>query len=296
MPLRGEEFTGRTAEEAIERGLHQLGRKRADVDIEILDRGKPANMLGLGGEDARVMLTFDEAAAEPEPLVDEAEVPRRPGGPRDAAAADASRPQPEDLTAGAAILATLLEKMGVQADVEVSDDPDAEGLEVGGPDLDVLIGRGGENLVAVQQIVSAITSRQVGRTVHVPVDIEGFRRRREQQLREVATRVAARVRASGQAVTLEPMLAYERRIVHLAVQDQPGIRTESVGIEPNRRIVILSTAPGARGPLAPRPSGPGGFRSRPPAAPYGPRRGFGPRPGGFRPRPGGPGPTSDRMR
>lgn len=295
MPLRGEEFTGRTAEEAIERGLHQLGRKRSEVDIEILDRGKPANMLGLGGEDARVMLTFDESAIEPEPVEDEAEVPRRPGAPRGAAADDASRPQPEDLVAGAAILAALLEKMGVQADVEVSDDPESEGLEVGGPDLDVLIGRGGENLVAVQQIVSAITSRQVGRTVHVPVDVEGFRKRREQQLREVATRVASRVKASGQAVTLEPMLAYERRIVHLAIQDQSGIRTESVGIEPNRRIVVLSTAPGARGPVAPRPAAPGGFRPRPAPSQYGPRRDFGPRPGGIRPRPGGAGPT-DRMR
>lgn len=73
MPLRGEEFTGRTVEEAIERGLHQLGRRRADVDIEILERGKPANMLGLGGEDARVMLSFDESLREPEPAVDEAE-------------------------------------------------------------------------------------------------------------------------------------------------------------------------------------------------------------------------------
>lgn len=295
MPLRGEEFTGRTAEEAIERGLHQLGRKRGEVDIEILDRGKPANMLGLGGEDARVMLTFDESASEPEPVEDEAEVPRRPGVSR-GTADDTSRPQPEDLAAGAAILAALLDKMGVQADVEVSGDPENEGLEVGGPDLEALIGRGGENLVAVQQIVSAITSRQVGRTVHVPVDVEGFRRRREQQLREVSLRVASRVKASGQAVTLEPMLAYERRIVHLAIQDQAGIRTESVGIEPNRRIVILSTAPGARGPLAPRPVAPGGFRPRPVASPYGPRRGFGPRPGGFRPRPGGPGPTTDRTR
>lgn len=295
MPLRGEEFTGRTAEEAIERGLHQLGRKRSEVDIEILDRGKPANMLGLGGEDARVMLTFDEIASEPEPVEDEAEVPRRPGASR-GTADDASRPQPEDLAAGAAILAALLEKMGVQADVEVSDDPESEGLEVGGPDLDVLIGRGGENLVAVQQIVSAITSRRVGRTVHVPVDIEGFRRRREQQLREVALRVASRVKASGQAVTLEPMLAYERRIVHLAIQDQGGIRTESVGIEPNRRIVILSTAPGSRGPMPPRPIAPGGFRPRPAPSQYGPRRDFGPRPGGFRPRPGGPGPTTDRTR
>ena len=135
---------------------------------------------------------------------------------------------------------------------------------------------------------SAMTSRRVGRTVHVPVDIEGYRRRREDQLREVALRVAGRVKATGQAVTLEPMLAYERRIVHLAVQDTAGVRTESVGVDPNRRVVISSTAPGARGPapFAGRPpfrGGPG--RPGPRPGGYGPRRGFGPRPGGYRPRP-----------
>jgi len=301
MPLRGEEFTGRTVEEAIERGLHQLGRRRADVDIEILERGKPANMLGLGGEDARVMLSFDESVREPEPVVDEAEVPRRPDARRGAGGSEEEPAFAEELAIGVTILSELLEKLGVQADVELSEEKDREGLDVLGPDLGALIGRGGENLVALQQIVSAITSRRVGRTVHVPVDVEGYRRRREDQLREVAVRVASRVRTSGQAVTLEPMLAYERRIVHLAVQEQPGIRTESVGIEPNRRVVISSTAPGARGPVpvAPFRPSPGGFRPRPGgapsgAAPYGPRRDFGPRPGGFRPRPGGPSGPGDR--
>ena len=163
-----------------------------------------------------------------------------------------------------------------------------EGIDVLGAELGALIGRGGENLVALQQIVSAITSKKVGRSVHVPVDIEGYRRRREDQLREIAQRVASRVRASGQAVTLEPMLAYERRIVHLSVQGQPGLKTESVGMEPNRRVVISSTAPGARGPFREGPPS-GGFRPRPPGGPgtggYGPRRGYGPRPGGYRPRP-----------
>src|ERR671937_1833821 len=75
-PLRGEEFTGRSVEEAIERGLRALGRKRTDVDIEVLEKGKPANVLGMGGEDARVLLSFQEdAVAEPEPAVDEAEIP-----------------------------------------------------------------------------------------------------------------------------------------------------------------------------------------------------------------------------
>jgi spoIIIJ-associated protein len=288
-PLRGEEFTGRSVEEAIERGLRALGRKRADVDIEILEKGKPANVLGIGGEDARVLLSFqeEEQPAEPEPVVDESEVPRRPDALREREDESEETAPPafaEELAAGADVLRDLLALMGVEAEVTLDDRPRQEGIEVLGPDLGALIGRGGENLVALQQITSAITSRRVGRTVHVPLDIEGYRRRREEQLREIALRVASRVRATGQAVTLEPMLAYERRVVHLAVQDTPGVKTESVGVDPNRRVVISSTAPGARGPAPFRPGGPGGFRGGGGPGRYGPRRGFGPRPGGYRPR------------
>jgi spoIIIJ-associated protein len=287
-PLRGEEYTGRSVEEAIERGLRALHKKRTEVDIEILEKGKPANVLGIGGEDARVLLTFqeEETAPEPQPTVDEAEVPRRPDAMRERAdeAEEAPPVNPEDLTAGVGVLTELLELMGIDAEVKIDDQPNSEGIDVLGPDLGALIGRGGENLVALQQITSAMTSRRVGRTVHVPLDIEGYRRRREEQLREIATRVASRVRATGQAVTLEPMLAYERRIVHLAVQDSPGVKTESVGVDPNRRVVISSTAPGARGPAPFRPRSGGAYRGGPPGR-YGPRRGFGPRPGGYRARP-----------
>jgi len=278
-------------EEAIERGLRALGKKRTEVEYEVLEKGKPANVLGIGGEDARVLITFVEEEAPPEPLpvVDEAEVPRRPDALRERREeSEAEEPAPalaEELAAGVNVLRDLLALMGVEAEVALDDNPRHEGIEVLGPDLGALIGRGGENLVALQQITSAITSRRVGRTVHIPLDIEGYRRRREEQLREIARRVAARVRASGQAVTLEPMLAYERRIVHLAVQDTPGVKTESVGVDPNRRVVISSTAPGARGPATFRPRAPGGFRGGGGPGRYGPRRGFGPRPGGYPPRP-----------
>ncbi|MDP9245696.1 MAG: protein jag [Chloroflexota bacterium] len=306
MPLRGEEFTGRTVEEAIERGLLDLGRKRSDVDIEILERGKPANMLGMGGVDARVLLSFteEERPQEPEPVVDERDVPRRPDAVRAAAerakdeAEDAAPILAEELALGLTVLKALLEKMDVEAEVTLDDRPGMEGLNVEGAELGALIGRGGENLVALQQIVSAIASKSVGRPVHIPVDVEGYRRRREDQLREIARRVASRVQTTGQAVTLEPMLAFERRIVHLAVQEQPGIKTESVGMDPNRRVVISSTAPGARGPVAFRPARPGGFRDGPRPGPgggpggYPARRPYPPRPGGVRPpRPGGDGPA-----
>ena len=288
-PIRGDEFTGRTAEEAIERGLRELGRRRDQVDVEVLERGKPANMLGLGGEDARVLLSYEESDEAPQPSVDEREVPRRPSAPRASADEEDEGPPAyaEELPIGAAVVTDLLATMGIEAEVVIESIPGREGIEIQGDELGVLIGRGGENLVALQQVVSAITSKRVGRTVHVPVDVEGYRSRREEQLKEVAHRVAERVRATGQAVTLEPMLAYERRIVHLAVQGTPGLRTESVGLEPNRRVVISSTAPGARGPIGVGPRRPYGPRG-PMRGPGGPRRTFGSRPGGYRPRYGGP--------
>jgi spoIIIJ-associated protein len=293
-PLRGEEFTGRTVEEAIERGLHALGRKRTDVDIEILEKGKPANVLGMGGEDARVLLSYQEdaEAAQDEPAIDEAEIPRHPAAVRAERAPEEDEAPPalaEEIALGATVLRELLAQMNVEAEVALGEGARADGVDVLGDDLGALIGRGGENLIALQQIVSAIVSKRVGHSVHVGVDIEGYRRKREDQLREMAERVAGRVRSTGHAVTLEPMLAFERRVVHLAVQGQEGVKTESVGIEPNRRVVILSTAAGARAPF--RPAGgpfrrPGGYGGGAPRYGGGPRRTFGgPRPGGYRPRP-----------
>ncbi len=300
-PIRGDEFTGRTAEEAIERGLRELGKRRDQVDIEVLAKGKPANMLGMGGEDARVLLSYEESETEePQPSVDEAEVPRRPASAHGPEADDDEEASPafgEELPISGTVVGALLEVMGIEADVKIEQIPGREGVEIGGAELGILIGRGGENLVALQQVVSAITSKRVGRTVHVPIDVEGYRRRREDQLREVAKRVAERVRATDQAVTLEPMLAYERRIVHLAVQGTPGLRTESVGIEPNRRVVISSTAPGARGPVGMRPPGMRGPRpGGPMRRPMDPRRTFDPGggSGGYRPRYGASRPRIDR--
>src|SRR5881396_2366040 len=110
-PLRGEEFTGRTVEEAIERGLRSLGKKRTDVDIEVLEKGKPANVLGMGGEDARVLLSFQEDAQPEaaEPAVDEAEIPRHTASPRERADEEeaAAPTSPEDLALGATVLKDL---------------------------------------------------------------------------------------------------------------------------------------------------------------------------------------------
>src|SRR5262249_40885806 len=150
--------TGRTVEEAIERGLRDLGRKRTDVDIEVLEKGKPANVLGMGGEDARVLLSFQEEAQpdQAEPQVDEAEVPRKPAAARTAMPDDEDAPPAyaEEIALGATVLKELLAAMGIEAEVSYGEQVKTDGVEVLGADLGALIGRGGENLVALQQIVS----------------------------------------------------------------------------------------------------------------------------------------------
>src|SRR2546428_2222499 len=123
-PLRGEEFTGRSVEEATDSGLRAVGKKRTEVEYEVWEEGKPANVLGIGGEDARVLITFveDEAPSEPEPVIDEAEVPRRPDALRererreDTEAEESAPALAEELAAGARGPRALPALMGLEAD------------------------------------------------------------------------------------------------------------------------------------------------------------------------------------
>jgi spoIIIJ-associated protein len=103
----------------------------------------------------------------------------------------------------------------------------------------VLIGRRGEKLASLQHLVNLIVAKSQGQWNRIAVDVENYRGRREEQLRDVATRAAKRVQQTGKIIQLEPMPALERRIVHLALVDNPKVRTQSVGVEPSRRIVVL---------------------------------------------------------
>ena len=102
-----------------------------------------------------------------------------------------------------------------------------------------LIGRRGEKLASLQHIVNLIVARREGQLNRIMIDVENYRGRREDQLRDVADRAAQRVAQSGKIIQLEAMPAMERRIVHLALAEHESVRTQSVGVEPNRRVVIL---------------------------------------------------------
>jgi spoIIIJ-associated protein len=151
---------------------------------------------------------------------------------------------PEALATGREILEQLVSLMGYEARVEVAEGPTARITVYGANDdereaLGALIGRKGERLSALQHLVNLMLSRRMGTWTRVLVDVEDYRGRRERQVVEVATRAAEHVLESGQMLQLEPMLALERRWVHLALRDMEGIATQSIGEEPTRRVVIL---------------------------------------------------------
>jgi len=137
------------------------------------------------------------------------------------------------------VLVELLRLMGVEGTVEIGMGSETSKLNVKGSDLGVLIGRRGEKLASLQHLVNLIVAKKEGQWHRIAVDVENYRGRREDQLRDVASRAAKRVTQTGKILQLEPMPAVERRIVHMALVENDKVRTQSVGVEPNRRIVIL---------------------------------------------------------
>ncbi len=160
-------------------------------------------------------------------------------------------PEPEDRENGRLRLAQqtleeLLAKMKIKAVVQARwGDPDEPGeapsvmLDVQGNDLGALIGRKGETLAALQYIARLILSKSLNESVNLIVDVEGYRQRREQQLRRMAQRMAEQALQRQRTLTLEPMPASERRIIHLELRDHPGVRTESVGEGDRRKVTII---------------------------------------------------------
>ncbi|HEU5324399.1 MAG TPA: RNA-binding cell elongation regulator Jag/EloR [Candidatus Limnocylindria bacterium] len=137
------------------------------------------------------------------------------------------------------VLEEMLDLMGLKGTVEIASGGETARLNVKGEDLGALIGRRGEKLASLQHIVNLIVGRREGQHHRIAVDVENYRGRREEQLRDVAERAAKRVIQTGKIIQLEAMPAVERRIVHMALVDNPKVRTQSVGVEPNRRIVVL---------------------------------------------------------
>jgi spoIIIJ-associated protein len=230
-------FSGADVEQAIAAGLAELGLTRAQVQAEVLDEGS-RGILGLGSRPAVVRLTVIEATT-PEPML--APVPEawqpEPG-------------EPDPVEVAQEVLTSLLHQMGFAPQVHVyqaapgaDEDQAPTVLDVHGPGVDALIGRKGETLAALQYIVRTIVSRQLRGRLNLVVDVDGYKKRRAEQLDRLAHRMADQALEDGRTVSLEPMPAYERRLVHLALKDHPAVHTESVGEGYRRRVTIIPKQP-----------------------------------------------------
>ena len=246
MERESVEVSAKTVDEAIDDALEELGLKRQQAEIEILSAGKPG-LFGIGGEQARVRVTALEVGtarpmAEPEAVVEEgAAVEVR----------DADSPEVEQASGH---LTELLALMDLDAEVSVRA-PETPGdgigrasavLDINGDDLGLLIGRRGATLAALQYLLNVMISRKTGSRLLVSVDVEHYRRRREETLCGLARRMADRVRQTGRSITLEPMPAMERRIIHLVLAEDEAVTTGSSGEGDARKVVIYarSSRPG----------------------------------------------------
>jgi spoIIIJ-associated protein len=233
-----------TIEEAIEKGLNDLGLTEDDVDVEILDEGKKG-LFGLSTRKARVALMIknrgSEPAAEPEP----AQAPKQP---ERAEAEVVDGEESEEVSIARETIGIILEKMKVHADVSVRLGEASENrvqpvlIDIEGNDLSFLIGRKAETINALQYITSLIVGRELGRWVPLQIDVQHYRQRREDELRKLAHRIAEQVVSTGRRQVLEPMPPNERRIVHIALRDNPNIETESVGEDPRRKVTVRPKA------------------------------------------------------
>lgn len=234
-----------SVEEAVEKGLKDLGLTQADVDIEVLDEGKKG-LLGLGSRQARIALKIKGASEKKEKprkkveMVEslqtlpeeEVEVSRKIGD------------EPEEVSIARETINIILEKMHVSADVSVRLGESEENrvqpvlIDIEGNDLSFLIGRKAETINALQFITSLVVDRELGRWVPLQIDVQHYRQRREDELRKLARRIADQVVSTGRKQVLEPMPPNERRIVHIELRDNPNVETESVGEDPKRKVTV----------------------------------------------------------
>jgi spoIIIJ-associated protein len=223
------ESTGETVGEARWAALHELERRypgldRSQVDFVVLSEGE-RGLLGIGYEPARVVATL-------------LQVPEQGAAAAPAPARQAPQDESEAAAAVRDLVVHVVDGLGMDADVDIRESDEQVLATVHGPELGLLIGKHGQTIDAVQYLVNATLYRRGLRDVEAVVDAQGYRKRRERTLAEVAARAAAEVRRTGQPVALEPMTATERKIVHTKVQALDGLTTASEGLEPNRHVVV----------------------------------------------------------
>lgn len=240
MRERSWEYVGRTVDEATETALEELGLERDDIYVEILEEPQKG-FLGLGGKEARIRVE----------MIGEWEVLGKDrgdstGGPDEVEVESedmhiekvAERKLIDSTVKPVKMVNDIVEMFGIDAVVEAKDREDSIVVDVWGEDVAILIGKGGNTLDAIQYLVNICCRRTGIVSKRIIVDIEGYRKRRKARLEKEADQLARRVIQQKKRMDLPPMTPSERKTVHTALSNISGVRTESEGEDPDRRVVI----------------------------------------------------------
>ena len=208
------EITAATVEQAIEKAEAQLGLSRDQFNVEVIREGK-SGILGVGGKEAVIRVNPVTPPEKTSELVE-----------RDA------------VNGVTEILDTLLGLLGISGKVEVLSDELPLALDIKGDDLGILIGRRGQTLASLEYITKLVIAGRLKTWLPLTVDVEGYKKRRHESLQRLTLYLAEQVKSRRRAITMEPMPADERRIVHLTLADNPDVTTQSIGEGENRKVVI----------------------------------------------------------
>lgn len=264
--------SGKTRALAVAEAVRKLGCTEDDVSVFVL-QNESKGFLGIGAKPCVVEVTWETGEVEtpvvakktpvekfqrkPEPR-QERPTPVKKEEPAEQPAAPVPAQQEEEQPAAPVatvevgekeaearqFLADVLDKMHVQAEMTITSQKDEMRIEFTGPDMGIIIGRRGETLDALQYLTSLVVNKGEDGYIKVTLDTENYRKKREDTLVKLATKLAGKVVKYRRNISLEPMNPYERRIIHSALQDFEGVTTYSTGSEPNRKVVIASTEPG----------------------------------------------------
>ncbi len=197
------EKTAKTKEEAIQLALTEIGATLDEVEVEVVEEGTKG-FLGIGSKDAVVKVTYNDSSAK----------------------------------RAEKFLGRLFEIIGEEVKIDVTKDKENLSVELSGPDMGIVIGKRGETLDALQHLTSLVVNRGDMDFVKVSVDTENYREKRIKTLENLAKKLAAKVEKTGRKTSLEPMSAYERRIIHSTLQDHQSVTTYSIGQGTRRKVVI----------------------------------------------------------
>ena len=256
------EKSGKTEDEALAAALRELGLDRDDVSVEIVERAK-SGFLGIGASTAVVRVEYDAPDEEPveeapaAPVSEPQRAEKKAEKAAEPAAAPAVSTEPKYTEGVKAdterFLRGLLERMGVKAEIEITDrDNGGILVNLSGPGMGAVIGRRGETLDAIQHLTNYAVNRGSDKRCHISVDAESYRAKREESLVHLAEKMAAKVVKYKRSMALEPMNSYERHVIHTALQNFEGVSTSSTGTEPNRRVVVSYERPNKQDDTRPK--------------------------------------------